>query len=104
MATLPALARWTRELDPLPPFPGITLELIRALDDDRASTRMLAALLGQDPALAANALRIANSAMFPGPARVDGVLAATQRIGVGRVAALLSGRWLKQAMPPRLGF
>ena len=104
MAAIPALARWSRELEQLPPFPRSAVELMRTLDDDRASTRLLADLLGRDPALASNVLRMANSAMFRGSARIDTVMAATQRIGVERVAALLSGRWLTRALPARLPF
>ncbi|KAB7768861.1 HDOD domain-containing protein [Xanthomonas maliensis] len=82
----PALAQTTTPLDPaqesavvavgqaldqldlrpqlLPRRPHLLPQLMRAVNDPDASGRGIAAIIAQDPALAANLLRIANSALY----------------------------------------
>lgn len=48
----------------LPRRPHLLPQLMRAVNDPDASGRGIAAIIAQDPALAANLLRIANSALY----------------------------------------
>lgn len=48
----------------LPRRPQLLPQLMRAVNDPDASGRGIAAIIAQDPALAANLLRIANSALY----------------------------------------
>ncbi len=48
----------------LPRRPQLLPQLMRAVNDPDASGRAIAAIIAQDPALAANLLRIANSALY----------------------------------------
>jgi HD-like signal output (HDOD) protein len=48
----------------LPRRPQLLPQLTRAVNDPHASFRAIAAIIAQDPALAANLLRIANSALY----------------------------------------
>ena len=60
-------------------------EVIALCGADDADARSLALLIQQDPALAAEVLRIANSASFAGGAAVVSLQQAIARMGLGRV-------------------
>ncbi len=48
----------------LPTLAPVAAELLRLADDERASLEDIARVIGRDPALASQLLRVANSAMF----------------------------------------
>jgi len=48
----------------LPNMPGVAAQLMRSFSDDNMTLNRLADLIGQDPALAAKVLRLANSARY----------------------------------------
>jgi HD-like signal output (HDOD) protein len=75
--------------DDLPTLPTIVLQLHRVLDDPRAGAADVAAVIEQDPALAARVLRAVNSAAFTrGGAPVTALAAAVARLGVNQVRAV----------------
>ncbi|MBI1353392.1 MAG: HDOD domain-containing protein [Acidobacteria bacterium] len=50
--------------DRLPVFPAVALELISLLDDQEASVQDIATVLRREPALAAEAIKVSNSARY----------------------------------------
>ena len=63
-AAIEVLARIDAHPRYTPRRPQLLPQLTRAINDPAASAQSIAAILGQDPALAGNLLRIANSAMY----------------------------------------
>ncbi len=63
-AAVEVLARIDAHPRYTPRRPQLLPQLTRAINDRAASAQSIAAILGQDPALAGNLLRIANSAMY----------------------------------------
>lgn len=59
-----ALLRMVHERVRLPRRPQLLPQLLGMLNDDRASGRQIAEVIGRDPALASNLLRVANSPMY----------------------------------------
>ena len=59
-----ALLRLLHERVRLPRRPQLLPQLLGMLNDDRASSRQIAEVIGRDPALATNLLRVANSPMY----------------------------------------
>lgn len=62
-------------------LPEIVISLNRMVDDPRCSGAELAGLIGQDPALAARLLRIANSPFYGFPSRIASISRAVTVIG-----------------------
>ena len=63
-AAIEVLARIDAHPRYTPRRPQLLPQLTRAINDPAATAQSIAAILGQDPALAGNLLRIANSAMY----------------------------------------
>ncbi|MGJ4801909.1 HDOD domain-containing protein [Luteimonas sp. SDU82] len=63
-AAVDVLARIDAHPRYTPRRPQLLPQLTRAINDPAASAQSIAAILGQDPALAGNLLRIANSALY----------------------------------------
>nr|WP_298129898.1 HDOD domain-containing protein [uncultured Pseudoxanthomonas sp.] len=59
-----ALARFADDPQRLPRRPQLLPQLLGALNDDDASGRDIAGIIARDPALAANLLKLANSALY----------------------------------------
>lgn len=62
----------------LPVLPAVAAEILSCIDDDECDARSLAELVQKDPSLAANLLRVANSARF---APNEPIVSLTQAIG-----------------------
>jgi len=82
-----SLHRCLREL---PALPQAALQALGALRDDKASAERCAELIGHDQALAARALRLANSAFYGVPGRVGSLRDAVQLLGRRPLASLLT--------------
>ena len=66
----------------LPTFPDVALRVREALDDDNCTTDRLAKLLGADPVLASQVIRVANSAAYArGGDPVTDLRVAASRLG-----------------------
>jgi HD-like signal output (HDOD) protein len=75
----------------LPPLPGLVNRLMDILrDQDRASSRKVAELVGTDPAVAATLLRWANSAAFGGLSPVSELSLAVARLGFRQVTSAVT--------------
>jgi len=81
-----------QEILHLPPLPGVACRLLKELADDEADIDRLAALIEQDPGLAARIVGIANSAYFARSREVTSVRDAIVRVlGLNLVRGLAIG-------------
>ena len=100
VATETSLASKVRELVAsdsvqLPPLPAVAVKAREMLASENFQTSALGELLGQDAAIVASLLRLANSAAFGGLGRVENLSSAMQRIGFRQVGAIVTGLCLK---------
>ncbi len=72
----------------LPVFHPVALELERLKDDGRVGMEQIVAVIEKDPTLAAQVLRLANSAVYRGLAKADTLSRAVMRLGMKRVVSL----------------
>lgn len=77
-------------LDQLPPMKQATLDALEALRNEELGSADCAELLGHDPALAARALRLANSAFYGVPGRVMHLRDAVHLLGRRTLASLVT--------------
>jgi putative nucleotidyltransferase with HDIG domain len=78
-------------------FPAVALQIVELVHAPRADAAGVAGFISRDPALAADVVRVANSAAFRGVSEVDSVRDAVARLGleeVGRVASAVAARKL----------
>ncbi len=73
----------------LPAVPGVTVKLMDLMrDEDRADARSVAGIVATEPAIAASALRLANSVAYGGLKQVVELDEAVGRVGMRQVASL----------------
>lgn len=72
----------------LPPLPAIAMQILRLLPQQDVSTQELGKLISADPALSAELLVLANSALFGFSNRVKSIAQATTLLGIERVKSL----------------
>lgn len=77
----PRLAAMVGRVGRLPAPPHLSLELMRRSGEGEAPAREVAALVEQDPVLAAKVLRLCNSALYGGGRRVEDIRSAVVRLG-----------------------
>lgn len=65
----------------LPTMPEVLVKLNEVMTDPQSSAETLAAVVGRDPAVAANMLRIVNSAYYGLPVRVSSISVAVSVLG-----------------------
>lgn len=87
----------------LAPLPQATLDALRALRDESLGSEACAELLGHDPALAARALRLANSAFYGVPGRVTTLRDAVHLLGRRTLSSLLTVALLAPQASPLVG-
>jgi HD-like signal output (HDOD) protein len=73
----------------LPVFPGVAFELQQLLADDNTSIDQVVKVIGKDQAMATKVLRLANSALFSGPAQVRTIKDALMRLGLNHIFNLV---------------
>jgi HD-like signal output (HDOD) protein len=83
----------------LPTIPEVAQQLIRSLHDPQIGMREVSHIIGQDPALTAQLLRLANSAQFGLPRGVGTLAEALQLVGMARVRTLALGACLQRSFP-----
>ncbi|MEJ5369686.1 MAG: HDOD domain-containing protein [Bryobacteraceae bacterium] len=76
-------------LDALPPFRPVVTRLMAELSGEPSGFRRIRGLVSEDPALAAQVLRLANSALFGRRGEVTDLLTALTLIGIDRLRALV---------------
>src|SRR4051812_38926742 len=78
-------------------IPALALQILTVVAAPRMDAQKLAALVGQDPAIAATVVRAANSAANRGVSVIDSLRDAIARLGleeVGRIAGAVGARSL----------
>jgi len=71
-----------RRIDSLPALPGTVQQVREMLYDEEGSTAEVAEVISRDPAIAAKILRVANSAAYGLPHRVDNIQLAVTLLGL----------------------
>jgi len=88
----------------LPPFPDTALRVQRCVDDPDSDVRKLAAVVAQEPALAARLMRMANSALLRrGTLEVTDIPTAISRVGMDMVLNAAVSFAAREAMRPPPG-
>ncbi len=72
-------------------LPRVIIELQRAIDNPASSAEDLARIISLDPGLSVYLLRIANSALYSFPSRIDTVSRAVALLGTRQVSVLALG-------------
>lgn len=101
---LPFVNRFFDHNTDLPTLPEVAQRLLTTFGRDDVSLRELAALIGQDPALTARLLRLANSVRYRPRERITGLQDAAALIGLGPLRSLAMGACLARAFPALPGF
>lgn len=82
LLTNPTLVQTIGRVGALPPPPKLFLQLDRLMQDPDVSTGQVAALVSQDPAVAAKVLRLCNSAYFSSGRMITDIRSAITRLGL----------------------
>lgn len=85
----PVLKRAIGRVGSLPTAPNQYLALTRLLRDPNVSAARIAALIGEDPALAAQVLRMTNSAYYSSGREITDLRTAVTRLGQGALRQLV---------------
>lgn len=94
-----ALARFAEDPQRLPRRPQLLPQLLSTLNDDEASQRDIAEIIARDPALAANLLKLANSALYrTGPVPIESLDRAVAMVGVDGLRHLVSVALMQPVM------
>jgi HD-like signal output (HDOD) protein len=92
---IPSIAELLSHVDKLPPSPQVLPQLLELLNDDNSSFDEIVQLVSIDLSLAAQVLRLSNSAYYGAPTKTYDLADAVQRIGlreVYRIIAMICGR------------
>ncbi len=73
----------------IPAIPAAAVQLVEVLKDPDVDVEVVGRILGTDPGLAANCLRLANSAQFGTPRKIASIREAVVRIGLANVKLLV---------------
>jgi putative nucleotidyltransferase with HDIG domain len=71
-----------RDVDSLPHFPEIVLELIKLTEDPKATLSRISARIAMDPVLTADLLKLVNSAFYALPRRVNSIPQGVKIVGM----------------------
>jgi len=96
MYNIPALIERSSKLASLP---DVYYRLSNAINNPSSSLKDIADIIAQDPALTAQLLRIANSALFNFPARIDTVSQAITIVGIQQLRELTLACSVMNAFP-----
>ncbi|WP_448548500.1 HDOD domain-containing protein [Thalassotalea fusca] len=84
----------------IPPLSNITLQLIDALKDEEADFVTFAEIIEQDPSLAINIMKVANSAKYArGNDNIQSIRKAVNILGKSGLATIATTELVKQIMP-----
>jgi HD-like signal output (HDOD) protein len=87
----------------LPPIPGVFAELIQLLHDENVDMKAVGRVIGRDPAMSINVLRIANSAFYGLPNRVKTIEHAVTMLGLKEITGVCLACETARAFKPRAG-
>ena len=80
----------------LPSLPEVALEVRDVAESEHVSATKLASVVGKDPALATQLVRVANSPMFRATRSIDDLSQAISRLGVDYSANIVTGLAMQQ--------
>lgn len=80
----------------LPTLPEVALRIREEAESEHVSANSLAAVVGEDPGLSAQLVRIANSPMFRATRSIDDLAQAISRLGVEYAANIVTGLAMQQ--------
>ena len=105
-AVVAAVSRALERTDLSPRYtprrPNLLPQLIHSVNDSGASSRSIAAIIGRDPVLTGNLLRIANSALYRTNARpVDSLERAVTMVGLQGVREIISAALMQPLLSTR---
>ncbi len=72
----------------LPPIPGVFAELSQLLHDENVDLKVLGRVIGKDPSMSINVLRIANSAFYGLPNKVTTIEHAVTMLGLREITSV----------------
>lgn len=72
----------------LPPIPVVVLELLRVLDDENSDLNAITRVIGKDPSMSMNILKVANSAFYRLTNKVATVDHAVKMLGIREVTMI----------------
>jgi HD-like signal output (HDOD) protein len=102
-AVPPEVARFFPAHVALPMFPEVASRLLRTFGDDNVGLDQMADLIGQDPALTAKVLRLANSARYSPGRDIVRLRDAAAALGVNTLRNLALSACLADAFPATQG-
>jgi HD-like signal output (HDOD) protein len=91
-----------KEITSLPPLPANIIELDNFRKQDSTDSEKLVEILGKDPLIVANILKIANSSMFGFRSKVDTLSRAINLLGIKFVISVAIGSSISQAVKSNL--
>lgn len=80
----------------LPTLPEVALRIRESVDDPNVSAAQLAQVIGNDAALAARIIKVANSPLLRGRMAIDNLQSAITRLGITFVRNLATGLAMEQ--------
>ena len=72
----------------LPPIPTVMVELVQALNDEDIELNLLGRIIAKDPSMSVNVLKVANSAFYQLPVKVNTIEHAVRMLGTREIASL----------------
>ena len=93
----PLIEKQLLKIRDLPTLPKVITKLTTAVDNPRADSKQIAALLQDDPVLAARVLRLVNSVLYAGSEPIASVHLAVARIGMVGIRNLATAIAIFQA-------
>jgi len=81
-------ARVLKMISYLPPIPTVMVELIDALNNEDIELNVLGKIIGKDPSMSVNVLKVANSAFYKLPVKVKTIEHAVRMLGTKEIASL----------------
>lgn len=80
----------------LPTLPEVALKIRDTLQDDNCNANSIATAVGQDPAMAARLIQVANSPLYRGKTTIESLQMAVTRLGTRQVSNLVISLAMKQ--------
>jgi len=90
------LSTFIRQIDKIPSLPNIYFKITEAVADPRTNAAHLGRIIEKDQALTSRLLRLANSAMYGFPNRIDNVTRAVTMIGFNQLKDLVLALSIKE--------
>jgi putative nucleotidyltransferase with HDIG domain len=87
----------------LPPVPIVVLELLKALNNEDVDLGTLSKIISKDPAMSINVLKVANSAFYRLPYKVDTIDYAVRILGMKEITMICIACGAYSALKPARG-